>query len=149
MVTATTENVRRSEELLPKHQSGDLVRQRHGAHGQFCRCPRRKLTVDPEITADDEIKTRFRPVLTVAEESSEPLTRQSLTGLIEYDQCPSRFEPTVEHPRFLTQNLARVVGAAAGHRFQDSIFRRPTLLDPPTIDLHLFIETTGATTAEP
>jgi hypothetical protein len=102
MVTATAKNVSRSEELLPKHQSSDLVRQSHGAQGQLRRCPSGKLTVDPEITADDEIKTRLRPVLTVAQESSEPLTRQSLTGFIENDQRPSRFERTVKDPRFLT-----------------------------------------------
>ncbi len=102
MVTATAKNVSRSEELLPKHQSSDLVRQSHGAQGQLRGCPGGKLTVDPEITADDEIKTRLRPVLTVAQESGEPLTRQSLTGFIENDQRPSRFERTVKHPRFLT-----------------------------------------------
>ena len=88
VVRPAAENVRRSKELLPKHQPGDLVRQGHRAQGQFHRCPRREFTVDPEIASDDEIETRRRSFLVVIQETSKVLTRHSLTGFVENDQRP-------------------------------------------------------------
>ena len=149
MVTPTTENVSRSKELLPDHQSGDLVRQGHRAQRQSHRGPGREITIESKIAADDEIEARGRPIFPFTEHSGKSLARQPPTAFVEDHEGPSRFERPFERPRFLSKDPTGIVAATARDRFQDSVLGWPTLLNPSAIRLNLFVECACAAATKP
>ena len=105
--------------------------------------------IEPEVAADDKIKTGGRPVFEVTEQPSKGLARQSPTVLCEDHEAPPRVKRLLQHPRFLAENPPGITAATARYRFQDPIFGRPTLLNPLAIGLDLLVERAHAMTAEP
>ena len=149
MVFTTAEDVRGPKKLLPKDQASQLMWQSHWAQRQFHSSSGRKITVESEIAADDEVEARRGPVLVLTHESSETVAGQAAAALVESHHGPSGIEGSFERSCLLTKDPSGIVASTPGNRPQHPILGRPTTVGPSTIGLHLFVERRGRTPAEP
>jgi hypothetical protein len=149
MVSTTTEDVGGPEELLPQHEPGQGVGERHRAQTQGPVGVGDDASVEPEIAADDEIETRCRAVFEIGQPVGELLAGARPPALVERHRRPAGFEDPGKGAGFFAQRATRVVSAAPRHGSDHPILRRPPLGDPTSIGLHLIVAGGGAATPDP